>query len=659
MDELCWGTFTRKSGDEGRWNWFIDTLDPHRVQQTVSNFPLMEPLVPLPDPRTEYWLDSSTSTTHNLSSSFESGKCSNNDMEVSSKQSNHFELNQDDLVRVSRRESISFASRNMKPLTDDVRYSPAFILPLMLGALESTVVETGDSNTSKQFVEMVYNLCCKGSLSLTLASFCCRCPDLRQIAAAILGLILRAMQTPEAHNLDEWKERPQLKLVINSIQRAMVKRKEDQLLQQKEENERGIASTDVSKHFFVPMLPAVGAVFLAKAAWILNAPGDRMYPTINRYFLRLEADHGAYVDGSSLPIFVALYCSQAGDNATAREERLWALRFLSEVVLDDRCYRAAAFRRVPELLMTSFGALANRGEGSGDTNEDERLLLLEVLKTLVARGGNAAIRGLTITGGLLSWMQGLVDRMQFKTNLPSHILRQKFLELLLETLHGLRTMIVESTNVNTFGSDFHLLDIAKPVVEICLDAESKLNRNVGSGIILLSSICEILDLICNIDKMNNTNRRTDLVDYRGIPLRLSTEFAKIIQKRVCSFFKSLGSLCCIPVYLVGKEVERIDAQNFCEIALSCLMKYSSSSSSDTNNLICVNIIRRVALLLKVFGHELASSNVVNLILNVRGRVMNCSGGSKIWIDCISHLIQGERKDDMNMQLLKDISRVDW
>ena len=76
------------------------------------------------------------------------------------------------------------------------------------------------------------------------------------------------------------------------------------------------------------MLPTVASTFLAKSLCILARPGDDLYGQMNRFFLRLDKFHGAFMDCFSLPAFVYLFCSVSTDTLQARKERIWALQLL-------------------------------------------------------------------------------------------------------------------------------------------------------------------------------------------------------------------------------------------------------------------------------------------------------------------------------------------
>jgi len=144
----------------------------------------------------------------------------------------------------------------------------------------------------------------------------------------------------ESHGMKSWRERPQQEMIISSIQRGLAVRRAIQM--QRYEAQEGIElggmEETIHKHN-IPMLPAVSAIFLAKAFLILSRPRDDMYSQMNRYFLRLTDYHGAFQDCFGLPAFLSLYCSASDELSRCRIERNWAPLTLKDSAVDEFCYR--------------------------------------------------------------------------------------------------------------------------------------------------------------------------------------------------------------------------------------------------------------------------------------------------------------------------------
>ena len=137
---------------------------------------------------------------------------------------------------------------------EDLRYSPGFILPLVLGALEANLpqeihvgkkqsqdaeemevdrdTDDNDKDESEEdmaqrqaFSTIARKLCDRGCISLAIASLSSRCPLMRKVAVAICGLFLRALQMKESHEMKSWRERPQQEMIMASLQRGLTVRR--------------------------------------------------------------------------------------------------------------------------------------------------------------------------------------------------------------------------------------------------------------------------------------------------------------------------------------------------------------------------------------------------------------------------------------------------
>jgi len=88
-------------------------------------------------------------------------------------------------------------------------------------------------------------------------------------------------------------------MIIDSFQRGLVIRRAMAI-------SKGRRSITKSEPFclFIPMLPAVNSLFLARSVLILAKPAVKMYPAINKFFLCRE-NHGTHIN-ADLPAFMIL-----------------------------------------------------------------------------------------------------------------------------------------------------------------------------------------------------------------------------------------------------------------------------------------------------------------------------------------------------------------
>jgi hypothetical protein len=137
-------------------------------------------------------------------------------------------------------------------------------------------------------------------------------------------------------------------------------------------------------------------------------PDDGLYVAINRFFLKTEANHGAFQDWNRLPGFISLFCASSEDPEEARVERLWALHLLRDGMLDEESYQIVLKSHAPELVLTSFENVYASKFSPGQ-KEVEYVLLFESMRSMLRRGGSSASNHLIGRLGLLSWTRSWCD----------------------------------------------------------------------------------------------------------------------------------------------------------------------------------------------------------------------------------------------------------
>lgn len=337
------------------WEWFIQGLDTFRIRKTIEKFPVIDVLDPLHSDATIGGTDLEEMKDE-MSNSYDDESIESGSEGSTINNQKHTQ------IKTECNKSTDYL---------DKRYSPGFILPLVLATLETftpsslsmmninnattATAQNADneiddsSEKNNRFIKIVVRLNNKGTFALALASLSSNCLKLRQVAVSILYFFLLALNSEDARNLNTWRERPQLAMVINSVQRSFVARRSMQMQKEKELSPQ--SNDDYSSiSSIIPMLPTVASTFLAKSLYILTRPGDDLYSQINRFFLRLDKLHGAFMDCFSLPSFVYLFCSVSNDVLQARKERLWALQLLKSGMVDMTSYKVTICCHVPELL---------------------------------------------------------------------------------------------------------------------------------------------------------------------------------------------------------------------------------------------------------------------------------------------------------------------
>ena len=341
MSNVCGGSHGRRQNDNrDSWEWLPFSIDMSRVHATLESFPYTDTLEPV--------------SSDNL--------------------------------------ALPVASVKEDAEEEDIRYSPGFLLPLALSALEAAPESdvTGFYPTKREEYQcrLLQKLCDKGVLALTIASLCCECADVRRVAVAVLSYASVLIRCENAQKLSSWRDRPQIELILDSTRRALLR-------------EAMESSTSLEEVFPVPshvvMVPPPCAIFLAKASLILSSPRDDLYPSLNRYFLRIDIDHGAVQDIHRFPCFVPLFCSSTTTENIAFKERYWAVETFRDGFINEACFR-------PMMGCHAFELLLTRLEVSTVLNAAEFDMLVSAVSRVVERCGQHGLSHLVSKVGLLAWL---------------------------------------------------------------------------------------------------------------------------------------------------------------------------------------------------------------------------------------------------------------
>lgn len=334
---------------EQGWEFLANSIDLGRVYSTLSQFPYRETL-----PLTEM---------------------ANVNFSLISNEDTHIVKN-DDEERVICDESYDL----WRGRGADHRYDPSFLVPQILAGLENTLMKDCGFDSDTKFAQYVQRLCDRGGFGICLASLCSLCKTVRKFAFAALCLFHRAMNSEAAKSITRWRDRPQLNMLLNSIQRGIV-------LQIKKSNSD------------IPRLAPPSAIFLAKASLVLSKPGHTAYTAINKYFLRLDKACGAYDDMTRVPSFIPLFCSHSQDHS--KQERNFAIQCVRDSCLDTNSFRIISVCHAPDLLMTTAS------QNCLDDTEFE--IIMEALTRMLQFGELFAVHSLLGRAGLLSWLRVLLN----------------------------------------------------------------------------------------------------------------------------------------------------------------------------------------------------------------------------------------------------------
>jgi hypothetical protein len=209
---------------------------------------------------------------------------------------------------------------------------------------------------------------------------------------SILSLLTGAVDSEVARRRAPWRERPQIALLLHSVQKALCIRNSEA---------RG-------EKLCIPKLPGFTSLFLARASLVLCRPFDDMYPALNRYFLQPPTDLGAFQDLFRVPGFMSFFNSTAEEPGQARIHRLWALMLIRDGFVDGDCFKPLLSCHAPELLLTSLDGFRIRSSYEvKNRNEEASMLLSTVCKILVV-GGSKAREFLLDRLGILWWIRSIL-----------------------------------------------------------------------------------------------------------------------------------------------------------------------------------------------------------------------------------------------------------
>jgi Nucleolar pre-ribosomal-associated protein 1 len=513
---------------ENEWDWLVEVLHSSRIHSTIKRFPIKNQTL-----RTKY-IDKT-------------------------------ELVLDPLID---------DTRNQRNKGRDDRYSPIFVLPIILGALEDdinnndrerycptphVVEESGNDNKNNdnQYYTkhtegkdheswralnsiintesigglcFIQRLCDKGIVALALVSLCSDSSVIREISFAILGRILIATDTVEARRMGTWHNRPQLEMVLKSVIRSLVIHHSTSKTTVTVEEEKLSSLALLSADQIVPKLSSFAAVFLAKASFIVSNPTDPMYGVIHRYFLRIESHHGAFQDSYKIPSFMYLFCSSSATDPSqqVRKERRFAIELIRDGCLDEDGYRLLQLSYIPDLLLT---ALENPIAGTTQENEKESIAILQALCRMCQTGGTRAVQHLICRLGILSWIRTFLIGHDFLLLFVTTSSRSAFFDLTKETLKLTSTAL---TNKLVSIDDIYLslVGIANAVCDITVQVIK--NETIDS--VKDSIVNDAIDLLHELTKIRSNDKK-DSVNQE------SSSFEKVYGIQIATI---VAFVSCIP-----------------------------------------------------------------------------------------------------------------
>ena len=491
MDEMRWGSEAGSQVLDDPWDWLPSWIELPRVLATLRHFPLNDtydparPLLPSESSANSIICTSQMWTTH------------------------------------------------------DKRYSPGFLLPIVASALEQRI--SGDRMMKGSLLfstpQFVQKLSQRGTLALALASLCSQCSTIRKLGMASLYFALVVIDSDEAKNLPFWRDRPQLSLLLRSVQRALAL----------------TISEDRSEN--IPVIDPPCAIFLAKASILLSTPGDELYPSINRYFLRIGDNHGALNDLRRQPAFVTLFCSANTDEATSMRERCWAVETLGDSFIHEKCFGPLMSCHALEMLLT-------RLESIGDSpNDVEYHLILSALTRIVTNCGQKGASEMLERAGLLSWLisQITARRVLDRDENPALFVNLLCTVMMLDGVKGRHDILL----------------LLKRVPEILIQ---KFNNSSVHSRLSLDAITQFFTLHQKLlsDAGNRRSLKAEISTrlLEGLVQRLDdSRYLVVVLGYLANIELEVQDDCTKLLYLILKALQKVDdaSEETCCTALQCIL----------------------------------------------------------------------------------------
>ena len=395
------------------------------------------------------------------------------------------------------------------------------------------------------------------------------------------------------------------------------------------------------------MLPTVASTFLAKSLCILARPGDDLYGQMNRFFLRLDKFHGAFMDCFSLPAFVYLFCSVSTDTLQARKERIWALQLLKNGMVDMTSYKVTIRCHVPELLLTSFESQGSHEFNSND--ESEQLLIIDTIISMLNNGGGLARHHLLTKIGLLSWIFNLLDAERYITILPTNSLRCQFLRLIKASIVSVIDHF-DKCQVPSYVT-MEIVSVCRSLINmysggesdnLCLQDYMENIKSHSSPTAFLSILCEVFweihkSLVHSFD--DSRSRNLGVASHSGISIPSACRILHALRTKTPrhSYDRMIISLCHFN-FLPGDEFNSPD-----DITILCddVVSYFLQQENDDvdmmrNNVFVATQLNYIKNLLLAFPDILCHDvSIISNILACRKRAALNPKTLHIWNHCLN------------------------
>lgn len=280
-----------------------------------------------------------------------------------------------------------------------------------------------------------------------------------------------------------------------------------------------------------PRIPALDALYLARALMVSTAPADPLYKPVNNFLIAKQ-----FVDLTVVPDFLSLFHDSDVESA---ERKLWILDIIKDGVKTMTDVNVVFKTMSLKMIMDYYSSVLS------DRKVKERIL--DVLSSIVAvpRAVEILIEGY----GVISWLHSVVRQINpGEKNLVNSVLK-----LIQNMLYSLKiNSLIRNVAIKTNRGK--VLD--------CVDL--KINKDIENELLII-----LYDLIHNLDEIEE-----DLTNYLKTFNLLTRRTLKCLTKvQVMSLVNKVAEICSdcdrlklLTKALVGNDSNVLKSKLLCDVS---------------------------------------------------------------------------------------------
>ncbi|KAJ0174882.1 hypothetical protein K1T71_009990 [Dendrolimus kikuchii] len=364
----------------------------------------------------------------------------------------------EDLQKLKKSDVVSSSHTDL----DETIYDPVFLFPLL-----SHLLAPGS-------VASCFKLLRMGILSVPVMALSSNCPLMRAAAYHVLHRFCLLLETETRHKNDKLFLNDFINTLRQSLSTAIINSED----------------CEDFRDFKNPKLPAIDALYLAKALMVSTAPFDPLYKPVNNFLIAKE-----FVDLTVVPDFLSLFHDS---DVEAAERRLWVLDIIKDGTKTMTDVNIIYKTMCLKMIMDYYSSVLS------DKKSKQKILTAISSVAAIPRSCEILLEGY----GLISWLHSIVRHLGKDRSLIIGIL-------------NLITNVVQSMKLNSFTKSIAAKSNARNgKVHDVLDL--KINKEVEFDLLII-----VYDLISVIDDLE----MCDVLNYMKIYKLFSNRSIKCLTKK--------------------------------------------------------------------------------------------------------------------------------